>query len=99
MDILIAIRISITSYRDKSWHTPNKFSVAYFFFIIVQNMALEVESEALDSINTSELKNTRGRSALLTWEHTRPPGSNKPVRNKKARLLFYCKHYIELYAA
>ena len=29
-------------------------------------MALEVESEALDSINTSKLKNTRGRSALLT---------------------------------
>jgi len=62
-------------------------------------MALEVESEALDSINTSELKNTRGRLALLIWEHTRPPGSNKPVRNKKARLLFYCKHCIESYAA
>jgi hypothetical protein len=28
-------------------------------------MALEVESEALDSINTSKLKNIRGRSALL----------------------------------
>jgi hypothetical protein len=23
-------------YRDKSWHTPKKFSVAFFFFIIVQ---------------------------------------------------------------
>ncbi len=98
MDILIAIRISIASYRDKSWHTPNKFSVAYFFFIIVQNMASEVESEALDSINTSKSKNTRGRSALLTWEYTRPLGSNKPVRNKKAHLLFYYKHYTELYA-
>jgi len=42
-------------------------------------MALEVESEALDSINTSELKNTRGRSALLIWEHTRLVGSNEPV--------------------
>ena len=29
-------------------------------------MALEVESEALDSINTSKLKNTRGHLALLT---------------------------------
>ena len=29
-------------------------------------MALEVESEALDSINTSKLKNTRGRLALST---------------------------------
>jgi len=29
-------------------------------------MALEVELEALDSINTSKLKNTRGRLALLT---------------------------------
>jgi len=28
-------------------------------------MALEVESEALDFINTFELKNTRGRLALL----------------------------------
>jgi len=62
-------------------------------------MALEVESEALDSINTSELKNTRGRLAPLTWEHTRPPGSNEPVRNKNACLLFYCKYCIELYAA
>ena len=61
-------------------------------------MALELESEALDSINTSKSKNTRGRSALLTWEHTRPPGSNKPVRNKKAYFLFYCKHYTKLYA-
>jgi len=62
-------------------------------------MALEVESESLDSVNTSKSKNTRSRSALLTWEHTRPPGSNKPIQNKNARLLFYCKHYIELYAA
>jgi len=62
-------------------------------------MASEVESEALNSIDTSESKNTRGRSALLTWEHTHPAGSNKPIRNKKARLLLYCKHYIELYAA
>jgi len=61
-------------------------------------MALEVELEALDSINTSKSKNTRGRSALLTWEHTRLVGSNEPVRNKKARLLLYYKHYIELYA-
>jgi hypothetical protein len=61
-------------------------------------MALEVESEALDSINTSESKNIRGRSALSTWEYTRPPGSNEPVRNKNARLLFYCKQCIELYA-
>jgi len=52
-------------YYDKSWHTPNKFSVAFFFIIIVQNMALEVELETLGSINTSKLKNTRGRSALL----------------------------------
>jgi len=29
-------------------------------------MALEVELEALNSINTSELKNTRGRLAFLT---------------------------------
>jgi len=29
-------------------------------------MALEVESEALNSINTSKLKNIRGYSALLT---------------------------------
>ena len=61
-------------------------------------MALEVELEALDSINTSKLKNTRGRLALLIWEYTRPLSNNKPVRNKKAHLLFYCKHYIELYA-
>jgi hypothetical protein len=61
-------------------------------------MALEVESEALDSINTSKSKNTRGCSALLIWEHTCLAGSNEPVRNKKARLLLYCKHYIELYA-
>lgn len=58
-------------------------------------MALEVELEALNSINTSKLKNIRGRLALLTWEHTRPLGSNKPVQNKKARLLFYCKHCTE----
>jgi hypothetical protein len=61
-------------------------------------MALEVESETLDFINTSESKNIRGRSALLTWEYTRPLSNNEPVRNKKACLLFYCKHYTELYA-
>ena len=61
-------------------------------------MALEVELEALDSINTSKSKNIRGRLALLTWEYTRPLSSNEPVRNKKACLLFYCKHYIESYA-
>jgi len=61
-------------------------------------MALEVELEALDSIDTSELKNIRGRLALLTWEHTCPLGSNEPVRNKKARLLFYCKYCTESYA-
>ena len=60
-------------------------------------MASEVESEALGSIDTSKSKNTRGHSALLIWEHTHPASSNKPVRNKKARLLFYCKHCIELY--
>ena len=38
-----------------------------------------MESEALDSINTFKLKNTRGRLALLTWEYTCPLGSNKPV--------------------
>jgi len=62
-------------------------------------MALEVESEALDSVDISKLKNTRGYSALLIWEHTRLLGSNEPVRNKNARLLFYYKHCIELYAA
>jgi len=62
-------------------------------------MALEVESKALDSIDTSESKNTRGCLALLTWEHTHPPGSNEPVQNKKARLLFYYKHCAESYAA
>ena len=61
-------------------------------------MALEVELEALNSINTSKSKNIRGRLALLIWEYTRLLGSNKPVRNKKARLLFYCKYYTELYA-
>ena len=65
MDILIVIRISITSYCDKSWHTQKKISVAFFFFIIIQNMALETESEALNSINTFKSKNTRGHSALL----------------------------------
>jgi len=74
-------------YRDKSWHTPNKF-LATFFVIIVQNMALEVESETLDSIDTSESKNTRGCSALSIQEHTRPPSNSEPVRNKKACLLF-----------
>jgi len=53
------------SYRDKSWHTLNKFSVAFFFFIIIQNITLEVELEALNSINTSKSKNIRGRLALL----------------------------------
>jgi hypothetical protein len=53
-------------YRDKSWHTPNKFSPTFFSIIIVQNMALEVELETLNSINTSESKNTRGRLALST---------------------------------
>jgi hypothetical protein len=56
-------------YRDKSWHTPNKFSLTFFSIIIVQNiasMASEVELETLNSINTSKSKNTRGRSALLT---------------------------------
>ena len=52
-------------YRDKSWHTLNKFSATFFSIIIVQNIALEVESETLDSINTSKLKNIRGRLALL----------------------------------
>ena len=42
-------------------------------------MALEVELEAFDFINTSELKNTRGCLALLIWEHTRPLGSNEPI--------------------
>ena len=59
-------------------------------------MALEVESEALNSVNTSELKNTRGRLAFSTWEHTCLLGSNKPIQNKKASLLFY-KHCTELY--
>ena len=98
MDILIAIRISITSYRDKSWHTPNKFSATFFFIITVQNMALEVESEALNSINTSESKNIKGHSALLIWEHTCLLSNNKPIQNKKACLLFYYKHCIEPYA-
>ena len=62
-------------------------------------MASEVESEALDSIDTSKSKNTRGRSALSTWEHTRPLSNNKPVQNKKARLLFYYKYCTEPYAA
>ena len=97
MDIPIAIRISIASYRDKSWHTPNKFSVPPLP-ITVQNMASEVELEALDSINTSKLKNTRGYSAFLIWEHTYLLGSNEPKQNKKACLLFYCKHYTESYA-
>jgi len=92
MHILIVIRISIASYRDKSWHSPKKISVAFFFFIIIQNMVSEMELEALDSINTFKLKNTRGRLAFLTWEYTHLAGSNKPVQNKKACLLFYCKH-------
>ena len=61
-------RISVVldkPYRDKSWHTPNKFLVTFFFIIIVQNMALEVELKAFNSINTSKLKNTRSRLALL----------------------------------
>ena len=61
-------------------------------------MALEVELKALNSINTSKLKNIRGRLAFLIWEYTRLVGSNKPVRNKKARLLFYCKYCTESYA-
>ena len=42
-------------------------------------MVLEVESEALNSINISKLKNIRGHSALLIWEHTHLLDSNKPV--------------------
>jgi len=42
-------------------------------------MALEVELEALSSVNTSKLKNIKGRLALLTWEHTCLLGSNKPL--------------------
>ena len=42
-------------------------------------MALEMESEALDFINTSKLKNIKSYSALLIWEHTRLLGSNEPV--------------------
>ena len=42
-------------------------------------MASEVELEALDSINTSKLKNIYSYSAFLIWEHTRPLGSNEPV--------------------
>ena len=60
-------------------------------------MASEVESEALDSINTSKSKNTRGHSTLLTWEHTYPVSSNEPIQNKKAHFLFYCKHCIKSY--
>jgi hypothetical protein len=62
-------------------------------------MASEVELEALDSVDTSESKNIKSHSALLTWEYTRPLGSNEPVQNKNARLLFYYKHCIESYAA
>ena len=61
-------------------------------------MALEVELEALDSIDTSESKNTRGRLAFLTWEYTRLLSNNKPIQNKKACFLFYYKYCIELYA-
>ena len=57
-----------------------------------------MESETLNSINTSKLKNIRGCIALSTLEYTRPLSNNKPIRNKKAYLLFYYKHYIELYA-
>ena len=60
-------------------------------------MALEVELKAFNSINTSKLKNIRGRLAFLIWEHTHLLGSNKPIQNKKACLLFYCKYCIELY--
>ena len=60
-------------------------------------MTLEVELEAFNSINTSKLK-TRGRSALLTWEHTHLLSNSEPVRNKKACLLLYCKYCIKLYA-
>jgi len=61
-------------------------------------MASEVELETLNSINTSKSKNTKGHLALLIWEHTRLLSNNKPVQNKKARLLFYCKYCTELYA-
>ena len=42
-------------------------------------MALKLELEAFDSTNTSELKNIKGRSALLIWEYTCLLGSNKPI--------------------
>ena len=42
-------------------------------------MALEVELETFNSINTSKLKNTKNCLALLIWEHTYLLGSNKPV--------------------
>ena len=61
-------------------------------------MASEVELEALNSINTSKLKNIKSHLALLIWEHTCPLGSNKPIQNKKVRLLFYYKHCIKLCA-
>ena len=41
-------------------------------------MALEVELEALNSIDTSKSK-IRGRSALLIWEHTRLLSNSEPV--------------------
>ena len=94
---LIAIRRNGYPYRDKSWHTLNKFSVTFFFIITVQNMALEVELEALDFINTFKLKNIRSRLAFLIQEYTHLLSNNEPIRIKKAYLLFYCKHCIELY--
>ena len=42
-------------------------------------MALKVELKALNSINTSKLKNIRGCSAFLMWKYTYLLGSNKPV--------------------
>ena len=65
-------------YRDKSWHTLNKFLLP-FFIIIIQNIALEVKLEAFNSINTSKLKKIRSRLVLLIWEYTRLLSSNKPI--------------------
>jgi len=52
-------------YRNKSWHTPNKFSVAFFFYYYHINMALEMELKALDSFDTSKSKNIKGYLVLL----------------------------------
>ena len=38
MNLVDQDRISVVldkPYRDKSWHTPNKFSVTFFFIIII----------------------------------------------------------------